>query len=62
MKKEGMKAGKGHTLAGEIGYDRRSFRESMAAVLGCDHFMPLPHIADIDPKVDFDSRRVLYFS
>jgi hypothetical protein len=24
--------------------------------------LELPHIADIDPKVDCDSRRVLYFS
>jgi hypothetical protein len=46
-----------------------SFRESTVAALGCVHFMPfvsleLPHIADIDPKVDCDSRRasVLYFS
>jgi hypothetical protein len=46
-----------------------SFRESTVAALGCVHFMPfvsleLPHIADVDPKVDCDSvpRGVLYIS
>ena len=44
-----------------------SFRVSAVAALYGVHFTPfvsleLPCIADIDPKVDCDPRRVLYFS
>ena len=44
-----------------------SFRVSTIAALGCVHFMPflpleLPSVADIDPKVDGDSLRRVYFS
>jgi len=67
-----MKSGKGHAV--HWGFLSRgkedmivvSFRVSTIAALGCVHFMPflpleLPSVADIDPKVDGDSRRV-YFS
>jgi hypothetical protein len=74
--KEGMKAGKGHTVycGDDVALSRAkqdiivvSFRVSTVAALCGVHFMPfvsleLPCTADIDPKVDCDPRRGLYFS
>jgi hypothetical protein len=71
-----MKANKGHTVycRDDVALSRAkedmivvSFRVSTVAALYDVHFTPfvsleLPCIADIDPKVDRDPRRVLYFS
>jgi len=74
--KEGMKAGKGHTVClgdgavlsrAKRGYDRRVLPRIIGSGALLGSFVPFvslesPRIADVDPKVYCDSRRVLYFS